>query len=200
MKRIILLFLLISINTYSQDSFFSVKGGMNYSKADDYSSDYETETSYKFGGVLYLSWEKNIYKGLYFNIDFGVNEKGTTTQAHNYIGGEYTLYDAQNISFWSWELPVILGYKLFNQFKLYIGVYHSLVFSNRVDGKSFNPSRSFAAEYGFLLGLEYSYDKFLFNFRYERAYNGCLYDTSEDSGSIYDNSRQFIFMVGYSFF
>jgi hypothetical protein len=159
------------------------------------------EVSYIFGGVLYLSWERNNFlsKNLYLNIDIGLNQKGLERN-----------YSTRTIKkhYLSIEIPIVIGYRFYNNIKLYFGGYSSLLFyqttNNRSEFTIFKDKRGdgFMIDCGVLLGIEYEYKDYLFNFRFQQGLVAADegYTQYGDLASKTKNNRQFVFMLGYKFF
>jgi hypothetical protein len=209
MKRLFFILLVIlNINIYAGNNSLSVKAGANYSTFNvqyfyevlDYFPEYP-EDSYTFGGVLYLSWERNNFfsKNLYLNIDIGLNQKGLK---QDYSTGTI------NKHYLSAEIPIILGYRFYNNIKLYFGGYSSLLFYQTTDNHSeftiFQDKKGggIMIDCGVLLGVEYEYKNYFFNFRFQQGVVAADegYDQYGDLASKTENNRQFVFMLGYKFF
>jgi hypothetical protein len=201
--RIILLVLLITSSVYSEDSSFLLKGGFNYSilkKGDFHENQEAVDVSYKFGEVLYLSWEKSLFNidRLYINIDIGLNKKAVNINLYNDV------FRYNNRYYWAIETPIILAYEFFDNFKLYAGVYLSQVFYKgskdnfKAGFKVLNESNDLMYDKGFLFGVEYQHNNFLFNFRYQEGINAINLGDINNENS-YNKNSQFIFMIGHKF-
>jgi len=206
--RFIILFLLITSCIYAEKNSFSIKAGVNYSKLElntnypnpdgNYSGE-GTKQMYKFGEVLYLSWEKN-YDKYYLNLDIGFNKKGRT---HSYIKDGENFYS--DMYYWTIELPFIMGYR-FKQFKFYSGVYFSqVIYSGNENGQNegFRMGDQLRLDFdlGFLFGIEYEYEVFLFNFRLQKGFTPVdrSYNSWHEVDYSYGNNTQFTFMIGFKF-
>jgi hypothetical protein len=206
--KFVILFLLITIGVCAKNNSFSIKGGVNYSilelntsyyNVDGNYSGENTKQQYKLGEVLYLSWEK-VYGNFYLNFDLGFNKKGRT---HSYSEDGNVLYS--DIYYWTLEFPFIIGYR-FKQFKFYGGVYFSQVFySGNEDGynEHFGGGDQGHLDFdlGFLIGVEYEYKVFLFNFRFQKGYTPVdrAYNSWHEVDYSYDNNTQLTFMIGFRF-
>jgi len=201
---IILITLTLSFNIYS-DYEFSIKGGLNYSMVEgikDSSSSSSIESFYKTGGVLFLSMKKSIKNNFYYNINLGINQKGGEIKITDNLGNSVD-GSPHKRSFYTIEIPLILGYNIFENINLYIGVYKSIVYAYAINDYTsygaYNKEGKMMNDFGFLLGVEYNYNDFLIDFRFQQGF-GNLKQPVPESSEHYTNSRQFVFMVGYRFF
>ena len=213
--RIIILLLLATSCIYGENNSFSLKAGVNYSvlkKEGTYNSYEKVDVSYKFGEVFYLSWEKNLFNisDLYINVDIGFNKKVVNREVSfkddmPRYNSDYRYYNDYRY-YWAMEIPVIIAYEFFNNLSLYGGLYISQVFykgskDNIKAGFSIiNENDELMYDKGFLFGLEYKYQDFLFNFRYQEGINSInLGGLDSNNGDFYGKNSQFMFMIGCKF-
>jgi hypothetical protein len=195
-KLLILTFIFFfTTNIYSKVNF-SVKSGLTYSNAEltcegnrGFSSsrcDEITKPQYKIGGILSLSGEYEINDLLSVNLELSYNQK------------HFKWMDGGSKILQMLEFPFLINFKLFNDFKLYFGVFYS----KTLNESAWTYAHTYPDDYGYLLGLKYNYKKILFEFRFEQGLD-IIFDNYIDNGDgpeIYKNSRQFSLMIGYSFF
>ncbi len=195
MKKLLIILLLFSVSLHANYEY-SVKGGMNISKAENtYFSSSDNNYNFKSGFALFFTFKK--YSGnAYLDLDFGINQKDV--EIKNRLSHD-------SISFYTLELPLTIGYRFkhFNSsFSLYGGGYYSLVILRNWGGDITwgfrNSDNDFLIDAGFLLGFEYNYNNFIFDFRYQRGY-GSLVPKDGDLLVHITNNEQFLFLAGWKF-
>jgi len=196
MNKIIIIILTISfsINLYGGKYHLSIKGGGAYSGAKLKKDVQENEyfPNYDFKEIIHLNLGIDIDDNISLNLGIGWNDKGFNllkVQDSSYINSVVI----KNI-----ELPIYLDYKVIKNTKIFFGGFLAIPTNIWYIVRGVNPINS-----GFILGLEYNLNSFLFDFRIEQGL-GKIYSPSNlpggGSSERYFYSTQIIFMVGYQFF
>ncbi len=196
-KLVAILMLFFAFNLHAD---FSFKLGGNITKFEK--EDGLLDTYYQFGTTFFFSYKHNVYDHFFFDVNLGINKKVEDIKyIVEDIGHTKT---RKTVAHYTLEAPIILGYGFnideYNKISLYTGAYFSVKFMNDDKNKfsSRYPGRDFTDfeyDYGFLLGLEYEYDGFLLDFRFEKGF-GKL-DRMDYKNNTYNH--QFLFLAGWKF-
>ena len=206
-KLLIILILFISINLSASNYTYGMKIGGTYSSADVHrSNEGEPEKlideDYYWGTFLSFYGYRKFYKMIDLQFEANYNQRGVS-------------YDNQNttttyITIPSLELASLLKLNI-NGFSLYAGVFTSLTALKKREKSSFNffsPSSSgyfqggggIGLDYGYTLGFELKYRKYVVDFRFNQGFDDFIYYENNNLGySYFDNSQQFVLSLGYEF-
>jgi hypothetical protein len=177
---LITLILLFSINVFSSDFTYGVKIGGTYSTADSRgeaegipsssdNNDYYWGTFFSFYGYT------NINKTIDLQFEGNINQRGLLTQGNT------------GVTLQTFELVSLLKFNI-NILSLYVGGFSSIT-----------ASEVSPLNFGYILGIEIRYKKFLIDFRYNQGFNNFAGIVGGGSSTYYDNSRQFVLSLGYEF-
>jgi hypothetical protein len=193
---LIILILFLSNTSFASDFTYGVKIGVTYSTADVYISlegtDKFTNNDYYWGTFFSFYGNKNIYKKMELQFEGNYNQRGVVYHDNDTI---YTTIP-------SLELVSLLKLNM-DYLALYIGGFSSWsmyakIDSTSPDSSSYSEVGGPTLDYGFILGFELKYKKYLIDFRYNQGFDNFI-DYAGGVSKHYDNSRQFVLSLGYEF-
>jgi hypothetical protein len=188
---LIVLILLFSINVFSSDFTYGVKIGGTYSNAD---SRYETEgiisshydnNDYYWGTFFSFYGYTNINKIIDLQFEGNINQRGFLTQSDT------------GVTIQALELVSLLKLNLNKNIIPYLGGVASLSIYTGESRKY--GATDFNIDFGFTLGVEFKFDKYLIDLRFNKGFGNFFESVRSNSTSWFDNSRQFILSLGYEF-
>jgi hypothetical protein len=195
---LIVLILLISNTIFSSDFTYGVKIGGTYSNADVYrsieSTDKFTNNYYYWGTFFSFYGNKNFYKIMDLQLEANYNQRGVKYH-DNENNTTYTTIP-------SLELVSLLKLNM-DYFILYIGVFGSWSFYDKIESSSpdsspYTGGGGITLDYGYTLGGELKYKKYLIDFRYNQGFDNFI-DYAGGESRHYSNSKQFVLSLGYEF-